>query len=48
MNAPETLEKSLYWQRHILNASTNPAQLERARRAIIKLENELKQVKATK
>jgi hypothetical protein len=47
MNSPKTLEISLYWQRHILNTSTNPAQLERARGAIIKLENELKQARGS-
>jgi len=43
MNAPSTLERSIYWQNHILKVSRDPAQQERARRALIKLENELKQ-----
>lgn len=43
MNSPATIEKRLYWQRHILAASKDPKQLERALRAIEKLKAELAQ-----
>ncbi len=41
MNQPSTIELSIYWQEYILRASKNPAQQNRARRAIEKLKTEL-------
>jgi hypothetical protein len=40
---PETLERCIYWQRHVMNATTNPTQRERCRRAVEKLTAQLKQ-----
>ena len=34
---PETIERSIYWQRHVMNTTTDPAQRERCRRAIERL-----------
>lgn len=45
MNSQETIEKSLYWQRVVLSASTNPKQRERCKRAIDRLLTELAQAK---
>lgn len=42
---PETIKKSIYWQRHVMEATTNPTQRERCRLAIEKLTAELKQAK---
>ena len=47
MNKPSTIELSLYWQEYILRASKNPAQRERAKRAIIKLQAELERAYAS-
>lgn len=47
MNQPSTLERSIYWQEYILRASKNPAQRERARRAIEKLQAELERAYAS-
>ena len=41
---PETIEKSLFWQRLVLKQSRDPAQIERVKRAIAKLEQQLKEV----
>jgi hypothetical protein len=42
----ETIEKSLFWQRVILKQSRDPVQIERVKRAIAKLEQQLKEVTA--
>ena len=43
---PETIEKSLFWQRVVLKQSRDPVQIERVKRAIAKLEQQLKEVQA--
>jgi len=43
MNAPETIEKSIFWQKYILINSTNSKQKERAQKAIEKLTQQLKE-----
>lgn len=45
MNQASTIENSLYWQRVVLNASTDPKQRERVKQAIEKLNAELKAIK---
>lgn len=45
MNSPATIENSLYWQRVVLSASTDPKQRERVKRAIYKLTAELEAIK---
>jgi len=45
MNSIQTLEKSIYWQLYVLNNSKDSKQKERAKQAIIKLNNELERVK---
>jgi hypothetical protein len=40
----ETIEKSLFWQRVVLKQSRDPVQIERVKRAIAKLEQQLKEV----
>ena len=40
---PETIERSIYWQRHVMTATTNPKQRERCRQAIEKLTAQIKQ-----
>jgi len=45
MNSRAVIENSISWQKHILSHSHDPKQRERARRAIEKLEEELKQAK---
>lgn len=45
MNSIQTLEKSIYWQTHVLKNSKDLKQKERAKQAIIKLNNELERVK---
>lgn len=40
---PETIERSIYWQRHVMHATTDPAQRERCRQAIDKLTAQLRQ-----
>lgn len=40
----QAIEKSLYWQRHVFNATKDAKQKERAKNAIIKLEKELKEL----
>lgn len=41
----KTLENSILWQRAVLNQSKDPKQRERAKQAIIKLEQQLKELK---
>ena len=41
----KTLENSLLWQIAVLSQSKDPKQLERAKQAIIKLEQQLKDLK---
>ena len=41
----KTLENSISWQRAVLNQSKDPKQRERARQAIIKLKQHLKDLK---
>jgi hypothetical protein len=48
MNSIRTLENSLYWQNHVLTHSKEQKQKERAKLAIIKLQNELNRARATK
>jgi hypothetical protein len=43
---PQTIEKSLFWQRVVLKQSRDPVQIERVKRAIAKLEQQLKEVTA--
>ena len=40
---PKTIERCIYWQRHVMHATTNPTQRERCRRAIEKLTAQLRQ-----
>lgn len=40
----QTIEKSLFWQRVVLKQSRDPVQIERVRKAIAKLEQQLKEV----
>ena len=41
----KTLENSLLWQIAVLSQSKDPTQIERAKQAIIKLEQQLKDLK---
>jgi hypothetical protein len=41
----KTLENSIFWQKVVLNQSKNPKQKDRAKQAIIKLEQKLKDLK---
>ena len=41
----KTLENSIFWQKAVLNQSKDTKQRERARQAIIKLEQQLKDLK---
>lgn len=34
---PETIKRCIYWQQHVMNASRDPVQVERCRRAIERL-----------
>jgi hypothetical protein len=45
MNSTEVIEKSIFWQVQVLNQSRKPEQKERAKRAIVKLLEELKQAR---
>jgi hypothetical protein len=40
---PETIENSIFWQKVVLKQSRNPVQIERVKRAIAKLEQQLKE-----
>ena len=41
----KTLENCIYWQKSVLNQNKEPKQIERAKQAIIKLEQQLKELK---
>jgi hypothetical protein len=41
----EILEKSIYWQKVVFNQSKNPTQRDRVKQRIIKLEQQLKDLK---
>ena len=41
----KTLENDIFWQKHVLLNSKDSKQKERAKNAIIKLENQLKELK---
>jgi hypothetical protein len=41
----DILEKSIYWQKVVLNQSKNPIQRDRVKQRIIKLEQQLKDLK---
>jgi hypothetical protein len=45
LNSVGVIEKSLFWQVQVLNQSHKPEQRERAKKAIIKLLEELKQAR---
>lgn len=42
---PETIERSIYWQRQVMNATRDPIQQERCRRAIERLSAQLAQAR---
>lgn len=42
---PETLEKSIYWLRHVMDATTDDRQRERCRQAIERLAAQLRQAR---
>lgn len=42
---PEKLEKSIYWLRHAMNATTDDQQRERCRQAIERLAAQLRQAR---
>ena len=42
---PETLERCICWQRHVMTATRDPVQRERCRRAIEKLTAQLEAVR---
>lgn len=43
MTSLKALETSLFWQRHVLSQSRDPVQIERVKRAIAKLEAQIKE-----
>jgi hypothetical protein len=43
MTSLKVLENSLFWQKVVLKQSQNPAQIERVKRAIVKLEAQIKE-----
>jgi hypothetical protein len=43
----KSLENSIYWQRVVLNQSKDPKQIERAKKAIQNLEEEIKRISMT-
>lgn len=43
MTSLKVLENSLFWQRHVLKQSRDPVQIERVKRAIVKLESQIKE-----
>jgi hypothetical protein len=43
MTSLKVLENSLFWQRHVLSQSRDPVQIERVKRAIVKLEAQIKE-----
>jgi hypothetical protein len=46
MNNLKTLEKSLYWQEYVLNQSKDPVQIERVKKAISTLNDQIVDLKA--
>ena len=42
---PETIERSIFWQRHVIDRSRDPVQVERCRRAIDQLTRQLQQAR---
>ena len=42
---PETIERCIFWQRHVMNTSRDPVQVERCRRAIERLTAQLAQAR---
>jgi hypothetical protein len=46
-NTLGAMETSLYWQRVVLNQSKDPKQKERAKKAIERLETEIKSISMT-
>jgi hypothetical protein len=42
---PETIERSIYWQQHVIRQSHDPAQQARCRRAIEQLTRQLQQAR---
>lgn len=40
---PETIQNSIFWQKVVLKQSRDPVQIERVKRAIVKLEQQLKE-----
>jgi len=44
---PETIERSIYWQRHVMTATTDPVQQARCLRAIERLTRQLQQARST-
>ena len=45
MNSIKVIENSLYWQQVVLKESRNPVQIARVKKAIVKLEAQLSQLK---
>jgi hypothetical protein len=45
MNNIKVIENSLYWQQVVLKQSRNPHQIARVKKAIVKLEAQLSQLK---
>jgi hypothetical protein len=45
MNSIKVIENSLYWQQVVLKESRNPVQIVRVKKAIVKLEAQLSQLK---
>jgi hypothetical protein len=43
---PETIERSIYWQRHVMTTTTDPKQRERCRQAIEKLTRQLHEARS--
>ena len=43
MTSLKVLENSLFWQKQVLKQSRDPVQIERVKRAIIKLEAQIKE-----
>ena len=45
MNNIKVIENSLFWQQVVLNQSRDPVQIARVKKAIVKLEAQLSQLK---
>jgi hypothetical protein len=41
---PETIQNSIFWQKQVIKQSRDPKQIERCKAAIVKLEQQLKEV----